>query len=81
MEICRVDRKITHKLGHHSRTCGTHNKMETMHEIDAIIRPTVLFTHTNNLKPTELADAESNPTEKHQDNGATPPLNTQPSSP
>ena len=50
-------------------------------EINAITRPTVLYTHTNELKTTELADAETNPNENHGDNSATPSLGTHPSSP
>ena len=39
----------------------------------------VLFSHTNELKILELADAETDPPENHQDNGTMPPVNTQPS--
>ena len=47
-------------------------------DTNAIVRPTVLFTHTNKLKIPELANVETNMTKKHQDNGATPPLSIQP---
>ena len=40
----------------------------------------VLFTHTNKLEIPKIADAETNPTKNHQDNGATSQLGTQPSS-
>ena len=46
-------------------------------EIDAIFRPTVIFSYTNKLKITELANAETNPPQNLQDNGATRPVSTQ----
>ena len=59
-------------------------ELETIHkvsegEIDAIVRPTVLFSHNDKLKIPELVDAETDPPENLQDNGATPPVGTQPS--
>ena len=50
-------------------------------EIGAIIQPTVIFTHTNEIEVLELADAETNPTKNLQDNGATPPFGPHPSLP
>ena len=41
----------------------------------------MLFSCINGLKFPELDDAETDPPENHQDNGATPPVNTQPSAP
>ena len=41
-------------------------------------RPTVLFSRIDELKLLELDDANTDPPENHQDNGATPPFNTQP---
>ena len=70
---------ITPDLARHIR------EMETMYEvlvdkINAIFRPMVIFTHTNKLKITELVNANTKPIKKNQDNGATPPLVTYPSS-
>ena len=58
------------------------SELEAMHEVSegnvgAIARPTVLFYHTDELKIPELDDAETNPPENLQDNGATPSVNTQ----
>ena len=63
---------------------GHTGELETMHkfsegELDAITRPTVLFSHTNELKILDLANADTNLPENHQDNGSTPPVNTHPS--
>ena len=41
----------------------------------------MLFIHTNELKIMDIANAETNTTEYHQDNGATPLLGTQTYSP
>ena len=65
---------------------GHTRKLEMMYEvlveeINSIVVSTVLFTHTNQIKITELADAKTDPTKNHQDNGTMPPLGTQPSSP
>ena len=59
------------------------SKLEAMHEVsegelDAIARLTVILSHTDELKILELADAETNPPENHQYNGATPTFNAQP---
>ena len=48
---------------------GHTNELETMYavlveDIGAIVRPTVIFSHTIELKITELADAETNPNKK-----------------
>ena len=47
-------------------------------EIEAITRPTVLFYHTEKLEISDISYAETDPPENHQNNGATPPVNTQP---
>ena len=65
---------------------GYISKLEAMHEvlegdIDAIAQRTVLYSHTNELKIPELANAQTNPPEKHQDNGTTPSVNIYPSPP
>ena len=52
----------------------------SVEDIYAIVRPTVLFNQTNKLNITELIDAETDPTKKLQDNGATPPVVNQQSS-
>ena len=39
----------------------------------------MLLSHIENLELPELGDAETNPAENLQDNGATPPVLTQPS--
>ena len=44
----------------------------SMGEIDVIVQPTVLFSHTDELKIPELVDADTNPSENLQDNGAMP---------
>ena len=46
-------------------------ELEEMHdvaegELDAIARPTVLFSHTDELEIPELADAKTDPPENHQ---------------
>ena len=48
-------------------------------DIDAIKRPTVLFSHTDELEIPELANNETNLPQNLQYNGATSPVNTQPS--
>ena len=45
-------------------------ELEAMHEVsegelDTIALPTVLFSHTDELKISELADAKTDPPEKH----------------
>ena len=49
-------------------------------EINAIVWPTVVLTHTDKLKIMDIANAKTDPTENHQDNVATLPLGTQISS-
>ena len=41
----------------------------------------MIFYHTDEIEIPELADADTDPPENHQDNGATPPVNTQTSPP
>ena len=65
--------------GHISKLEATHEVSEG--DLDAIARPTVLFSHTDKLKIPELDNSETDPPENHQDNGATLPVNTQPSPP
>ena len=65
---------------------GHISELEEMHEVaegelDAIARPTVLFSRTNELKIPELTNAETDPPENHEDNGTTSPVNTQTSPP
>ena len=65
---------------------GHIRKMEEINEIaegalDTIVRPTMFFYHTDELKITDLANAETDPLENYQDNGATLPVNTQSSPP
>ena len=47
-------------------------------ELGTIVRPEVLFYHTNELEIPELANAKTDLPENHQDNGATPLVDTQP---
>ena len=49
--------------------------------IDDITQPTDLFTHPDELDPTELAEDGTNLDENHQNNGASPPYVIQPSLP
>ena len=65
---------------------GHIRELEAMHEVsegelDTNTRPMVVFSHTDELKIPELAAAETDPPKNYQDNGATPPVNTQPSPP
>ena len=46
-------------------------------ELDSMAQPKVLLSHTDDLKIPNLANANTNPSENHQDNGAMPPVNTQ----
>ena len=62
---------------------GNIRKLETMPEVSegdtsAVVQPTALLSHTDELKIPELADIETDPIENLQDNGATPPVGTQP---
>ena len=57
-----------------------------MHEVSEgklvkLIQPTVLFSCIDELELPELENFETDPSENQQDNGATPPVNTQPSPP
>ena len=54
-----------------------HDVMEG--ELDAIEQPTVLFSRIDKIELPELANSDTNPLENYQDNGAMPPVNTQPS--
>ena len=47
-------------------------------EINAIARPKVIFSHTDEIEITELADANTNPPKNIQDNGTRLPVNTEP---
>ena len=47
-------------------------------ELVALTAPTVLFSCIESLELPELEDSENDLLENHQDNGATPPVNTQP---
>ena len=49
--------------------------------INSIVQPTSLFTQTDKLNTTKLANTETILTKNHQYNGTTPPLETQPPSP
>ena len=49
-------------------------------EIDAIVRPTVLFSYTSELEIPELTDDDTDLPQNLQKNGTTPPVGTQPSS-
>ena len=62
---------------------GRIRKLEAMYEVlegelNKIARPTVLFYYTDKIEIMEFADDETDPPEIQQDNGATPPDNTQP---
>ena len=63
---------------------GHISKLEEMHEVAEgklfeLARPTVILSCIEKLEISELDDAKTDPLESHQDNGATPPVNTQPS--
>ena len=65
---------------------GHISELEEMHEVSEgelveLARPTVLFSRINELELPELDNSKTGPPENHQDNGATPPVNTQPSPP
>ena len=61
--------------GHISELGGMHEIAEG--ELDTTARPTVLFSHTDELEIQELAVAKTNPHENRQDDGAMTPVNTQ----
>ena len=61
---------------------GQTGKLEAMHELSdgeiyTIVQQTVLFSHTEELKIPELANTETYRPEIIQDNGDSPPVNTQ----
>ena len=61
---------------------GNTSKIEAMQEvlereINTIDQPTVIFSYTNKLEIPALVDADTDPPENLQENGATPPVNTQ----
>ena len=65
---------------------GHVSKMEEIHEVAEgelvkLALPTVIFSCIYDLELPELDDAETKSPETHQDNGATPPFNTQPTPP
>ena len=62
---------------------GHIRELEEMHEVAEVKlveleRPMVLFYRIDDIKIPELDDADTEPLENHQDNGTTPPVNTQP---
>ena len=61
--------------GHISELGGMQEVAEG--ELDTTARPTVLFSHTDELEIQELAVAKTNPHENRQDDGAMTPVNTQ----
>ena len=69
-----------------SDLAGYISELGEMHEVAEselakLARPTVIFSCIDELKLPELDDAETNLPENHQNNGATPPVNTQLSPP
>ena len=66
---------MTDLVGHISELKMMHEVSEE--DIDAIVQPTVLFSHTEEIEIPELADAKTDPTENIQDNGTTLPVSTQ----
>ena len=62
------------------------SELEEMHEVVEVdivelARPTVLFSRIDDIKIPELNNSKTNLPENYQDNGATPPVNNQPSLP
>ena len=62
---------------------GHISELEEMHKVVEgklvrLAQPTLLFSCIDNLETPELNYVETEPPENHQDNGATPPVNTQP---
>ena len=58
------------------------SELEEIHEVPEgglveLAQPTVLFSCIDELKIPDLNDAKTNSLENHQENGATPPVNTQ----
>ena len=63
---------------------GHISELELIHEVAEgelveLARPTVIFSCIDELEILELDNTETDPPENHQDNVATPPVNTQPS--
>ena len=61
---------------------GNISELETMHkvlegEINVIVQPTLILSHTNEIEILELVDAKTNPPENLQDNGTTLTISTQ----
>ena len=61
---------------------GHIRKLETMHEvsegeIDTIVQPIMIFSHTDELKIPELSDNKTKQPETLQEKYATPPVDTQ----
>ena len=57
---------------------GRISELEMIHKvsegvINAIVRPTAIFTQLDKLKTMEIIDAETNLTKNHQDNDTMPP--------
>ena len=50
-------------------------------ELVELTQPMVLFSQIDKFKPPELVDSKTVPPENHQDNGNTPRIFTQPSTP
>ena len=48
-------------------------------ELIELTRPTVIFSRIDELELPDIDDAETDPLENHQDNGASPLVNTHPS--
>ena len=53
---------------------------DTKVDIDGIDQPTEIFNQTNELNPTDTSNNKTTLAKNHQDNGAMPPLGTQPPS-
>ena len=65
---------------------GHISKLEEMHEVAEsklveLTQPTVIFSRIDKLELPELDDAETDPSENLQENGATPPVLTHTSTP
>ena len=78
--------KSPSRLANTPNLVGHISKLEMMHEvlegnIDAIFQTTVLFSHTDKLKISEFADADTDLIENRQYNGATLMFITHPSLP
>ena len=65
---------------------GHTSELKIMHEVSVgyiyyILLPTLLFSHTDEIGIPKITDAETNPNENLQDNGAVPPAGTHPLKP